>query len=208
MWREILLIGEIGEEVSLSQKPLIPSAFQLMKALSTLCKVYLRDKRLCFFIDGLDEFEGQDMDAAVFIEEIGSFPNVKVMVSSRPHPAFIAAFSTRPKMHLPDLTKSDILSYISDTVGSHPYLATLSELEPDIVADIVRQLEDKASGVFLWVVLACRSVVQGCHNYDTIEDLKARVDALPGELESLFEQMLTTIEPRWREDADQSLFRR
>lgn len=201
MWREILLIGESGEEVSQPQKHSIPSAFQLTKALSTLCKDHLREKKLCFFIDGLDEFEGQDMDVAAFIEKIGSFPNVKVIISSRPHPAFIAAFSTRPKMHLPDLTKSDILSYINDTVGSHPYLATLSELEPNIVVDIVRQLEDKASGVFLWVVLACRSVVQGCHNYDTIEDLKARVNALPGEVESLFEQMLTNIEPCWREDA-------
>ncbi|KAM0306896.1 hypothetical protein ACHAPM_001474 [Fusarium culmorum] len=205
MWQEVLLLGDKSEDHPQNQQLSMPSANQLMIALSTLCRTHLRDRKLCFFIDGLDEFEGQDMDAAAFIEEIGSFTNAKVIVSSRPHPAFVSLFSTKPRMNLPDLTKDDIASYIEATVGSHPYLSALSRIQPDVKREIVRLLADKASGVFLWVALACRSVLEGCHNYDTIEDIKARTEALPGEVERLFEQLLTTIQPCWRGEAVRTL---
>jgi hypothetical protein len=58
----------------------------------------------------------------------------------------------------------------------------LSQVEgPQATNEIVKELVEKASGVFLWVVLACRSVVEGLIAYDSTADIKARVDELPRE---------------------------
>lgn len=58
MWQEVLLSGDKSEDHPQNQQLSMPSANQLMIALSTLCKTHLRDTKFCFFIDGLDEFEG------------------------------------------------------------------------------------------------------------------------------------------------------
>ncbi|KAM0549435.1 hypothetical protein ACHAPJ_009421 [Fusarium lateritium] len=197
MWSETCYANEDNPLATLS----IPSVAEMTVALKSLCASCDANKKLCLLIDGIDEYEGQDLDVASFIREIGSFPNVKILVSSRPHPAFVSAFSRNPKMNLPDLTKHDIASYVDNNVTSHPYMVTLAQIEPDNVKAITTPLVDKAAGVFLWVVLACRSVVEGCDDYSTVSDLKARVDELPKEVEDLLQHLLDQINPRWEQEA-------
>jgi hypothetical protein len=74
----------------------------------------------------------------------------------------------------------------------------LSSLEPDESERLVSELRDKASGVFLWVVLACRSLIEGFAAFDSTAELRERVDELPRELEDLFQHMLEKIEPRYQ----------
>ncbi|KAF5578255.1 hypothetical protein FPCIR_11657 [Fusarium pseudocircinatum] len=186
-----------------NSKPLsVPSVAEMTGGLTNFCKTYLVDRKLFLLIDGLDEYEGSDLDTANFVEKLSMITNVKILVSSRPHPAFIAAFSKQPKLNLPDLTRDDITAYINDKVAAHPRLLELSQTEGlDSTEQIIEGLVDKASGVFLWVVLACRSVLEGLVAYDSISDIKARVAELPREVERLFEHMISRIEPRWRQEA-------
>ena len=182
-----------------------PSAAEMKVGLLKFCKEHLVDKSLFLAVDGIDEYEGTDLDVATFMQELGSFANVKILVSSRPHPAFFAAFSQKPKMNLPDLTKGDIIAYVNATVASHPHLITLSRIDPGASEEIVDELVGKSSGVFLWVVLACRSVVEGLISFDSLTDIRARVAELPKEVEDLLEHILTKIEPRYREEATKLL---
>ncbi|KAK0616843.1 hypothetical protein B0T14DRAFT_568415 [Immersiella caudata] len=77
-------------------------------------------------------------------------------------------------------------------------MESMCEDEPDAIKGILAEIIDKASGVFLWAVLACRSLLQGFAAYDYIQDLQKRIDELPPELEDLFRHMLGNTEPRYQ----------
>ncbi|CZR36091.1 uncharacterized protein FPRO_03649 [Fusarium proliferatum ET1] len=195
MWREACYNHQSYPELE------VPSIEEMANALKVLCSALHADKKIFFLIDGIDEYDGKDLDIARLISELESFPNVKILVSSRPHPAFMTTFGQKPKMNLQDLTKRDVATYIQDTVASHPYMRSLSHQSQYQVDRITQKLVQKASGVFLWVILSCRAVVEGCDDFCTITELEARVDELPKELEDLIEHMLENIDPRWKQDA-------
>ncbi|KAF5672526.1 hypothetical protein FHETE_3660 [Fusarium heterosporum] len=179
----------------------VPSLTEMEAALFHFCKPGNARKKLFLMIDGLDEYEGEDLDAARFITRLGAFPDVKILVSSRPLPAYVTAFSKSPRLNLQDLTRNDITSYVMDSITTHPYLITLSDIQLNVIDDLVQELVGKSSGVFLWVVLACRSVVEGCDDYCSFEELQARIDELPREVEHLLQHMLDKIKPEWRQEA-------
>jgi hypothetical protein len=173
----------------------IPSIDEMTTALFDYCASCNASKKLFFMIDGADEYEGGDLDAVKFITDLGRLPNIKILISSRPHPAYVADFEHTARLNLPDLTRGDIASYISESITTHPYLITLSEIQPNVVEELIEELVSKASGVFLWVVLACRSVVEGCNDYCSFSDLQTRIDELPREVEDLLQHMLNKIRP-------------
>ncbi|KAI1804865.1 hypothetical protein F4811DRAFT_570657 [Daldinia bambusicola] len=72
-------------------------------------------------------------------------------------------------------------------------------------ADKLEDLVDKSSGVFLWVKLACRSLILGFADYDRIHELQRRVEELPPELEEMFQHMLIRINKRHREQGSRLL---
>ncbi|KAF2450179.1 hypothetical protein P171DRAFT_438871 [Karstenula rhodostoma CBS 690.94] len=150
-----------------------------------------------FFVDGLDEFAGNHREGIEFIKKLTKIPNVKLLLSSRPIDSCVAAFSSKPNLRLQDLTESDITTYIQDTIRKHPYVAEFGLLTGSALDKLVEDLQKKASGVFLWVVLACRTLVDGFEAYDNAEELQRRVDALPEELEDLFRQILGRIPSRF-----------
>lgn len=99
---------------------------------------------------------------------------------------------------LQDLTRKDITTYVDDTIGTHPYFQELRASDPGGVEQILQDLVWKASGVFLWVVLACRFLLEGFAAFDYLDELRCRLDELPPDLESLFIHMLGRIEPRYQ----------
>jgi len=110
----------------------------------------------------------------------------------------VSAFNHLPQLHLHQLTRGDIIRYVQDTIGRHPYLLKLKHKHPPEVDQIINDMIDKSSGVFLWVVLACRSLLSGFTDCDRISELRSLVDELPGELQQMFEKMLSRIKGRHR----------
>ncbi|KAI8689150.1 HeLo domain-containing protein [Fusarium keratoplasticum] len=195
------LLPRSWEEINKSKgdRPNPPSKAELAAACGMISSGYNLKRRFCFFIDGLDEYVGNYLDGVIFVQRLYKNPHIKVIVSSRPIPICVDSFSSGPMLRLEDLTRSDISAYVQDTVGSHPYLERLLESGRVVVHNLLRQLIEKASGVFLWVVLACRSVLDGFAAYDRIEELQRRVDHLPPELEALFQHMLDQVDHRYHE---------
>lgn len=154
-----------------------------------------------FFIDGIDEFTGNHRDGISFVKSFITSANIKILLSSRPIDTCVAAFSSAPKLRVQDLTKPDIATYINDVVRSHPYVCESNCLSDATVEGLAEDIQSKASGVFLWVVLACRTLIEGFEAYDDAEELRRRVDELPPELEQLFRHILDGLPSRFVQQA-------
>ncbi|KAJ8130984.1 hypothetical protein O1611_g2643 [Lasiodiplodia mahajangana] len=178
----------------------IPSIGEMTQAFLALRHEHHMHK-FCFFIDGLDEYDGNLSEGIQFINNLASNSEVKVLVSSRPVSACFQAYSRKLKIQLQDLTRDDIKKYVDDILGGHPYVHDMLVVNASNITKIFADIVTKASGVFLWVVLACRSILQGLDAYDYPAELQRRVDELPPELERLFTHMLNKIEPRYRKQA-------
>jgi hypothetical protein len=70
--------------------------------------------RFCFFIDGLDEFDGEPRDLLLVIRDFSDSPSIKVCASNRPWQIFKDEFDKNPdrRLYLQDLTRSDIQVYV------------------------------------------------------------------------------------------------
>jgi hypothetical protein len=178
--------------------------FQLQKAFQNLIGLASPELKYCFFIDGLDEYEGPSEDIAQYFEDLSrDSVHVKFCISSRPWPVFQDIYHDTPGLRLQDLTKEDIKLYISDKLEGTKYMKQLLVEEPREAASLTTEILEKAAGVFLWVVLIVKSLVTGIRNGDGMSHLRSRLDNLPSDLETLFEYMLKSIDPLYMEEAAQ-----
>jgi len=197
-WREAL-----HTEPSRIAEP--PSPAELRQAFNILRDNALHVGSVCVVIDGLDEFDGDYHLGIELIQQLAKIPGIKTIVSSRPIPDCVAAFDQLPRLQLHHLNSADIRSYVNDSISSHRYMKALMARHPGEASEIMTDLVEKSSGVFLWVVLACRSLLAGFAAGDRISELRRRVDELPPELEEMFQHMLSKVEPRYRDQGAQLL---
>lgn len=199
MWREARASDSRSVELDL------PSKAEQQSAFDRLLMIQNHTRRFCFLIDGLDEYTGDYFEGINFLKRLTTNVNFKVVLSSRPIPECVDAFAGSPKLHLQKLTKDDISCYVNTTIHSQPYSKTLMGQDRERGERLVQGLIGKASGVFLWVVLACRSILEGFAAFDSIADLEGRVNELPPELEELFQHMLGRVPRRYQEQASKLL---
>jgi hypothetical protein len=175
--------------------------FELKGALD----VILSDtSRLFFFlIDGLDEFDGKSSELADYVLEVSNRSNVKICASSRPWLAFEDKFEGHPNLRVEDLTRLDILTYITGQFDTSKRFADLKTFKPHEAAMLIQQVADRATGVFLWVYVVTGSLMDGLQNGDNIAQLKQTLDSLPTELEELFERILHRLDPIYAKEASE-----
>ena len=161
--------------------------------------------RFCFFIDGLDEYEGDPNDVVSVLESLRSWPDVKLCVSSRPWNEFKDAFGRRsdPQLALEDLSREDIKIYVRDTLEKNPRFRAL-KVKDNRSQDLVQEIVQKARGVFLWVILVVKSLLTGLSNADRVGDLQRRLRGFPETLEKYFGHMIASVEPMYREQTAQA----
>jgi hypothetical protein len=159
--------------------------------------------KFCFFIDGLDEYEGDKEEMAEFFKSISSslMPHIKICVSGRPLVEFDEAFDGLPSLRLQDLTFPDITAYAESELAGNRRMHFLPEKER---APLVFEIVNKAAGVFLWVTLVVRLLLSGLRNRDGIYDLRRRLQELPSGLSALYSHMLNNVEPLYQEQASQT----
>ena len=149
-----------------------------------------------FFVDGLDEYEGEYSELIDVIQELAKHPNIKLCVSSRPHYVFKDAIGQDSKRHfvLENYTENDIREYVELCFEKNHQFQNLRKFDSK-ESSFIQEIVDIAQGVFLWVVLVSRSLQKGFTNADDIHDLQTRLRALPPTLEGVFRQMFNRIEP-------------
>lgn len=106
-------------------------------------------------------------------------PHIKVCVASRPWTEFETAFALNLAWMLcvHDLTRDDIHLYTAEIFGNDLIFQQLRKMDdrcPDLVEDVIKTAE----GVFLWVFLVVRSLLEGLSNADQISDPQKRLSQL------------------------------
>lgn len=153
------------------------------------------DIRICVFVDGLDEFESDQLDHHDLVEILLGLSKcqfIKVCVSSRPWNVFEKSLGRFPKLYMQELTRRDIQKFAEDRLTSHPSWDEI--LQGEEATFLVETITNRAHGVFLWVFLVTRLLREGLHNEDTFEELRDTLYSLPSDLEPFFKKMLDSVD--------------
>lgn len=177
----------------------LPDLIQGLTILGQQTKVPLK---LCLFIDGLDEYEGDFTNIAGILEMFSRTPNVKLCVSTQPSSVFEDIFSTSPGLKMQRLTLIDIKNYVKEELKTDERYQRLAKKEPIPTAELEQEVTASADGVFLWVRLVIELLLSGLGNGNGIDDLQSRLRALPTDLEKLYHHLLMNkIDPVFMDDA-------
>jgi len=198
------LFPERWEAYSLfSDDPHPWSRAELRRAFSLLADEDPTATKFCFFIDGLDEFDGDHSELNSLLRTVASSSHIKICVSSRPWTVFEDAFGNKSFLMLQDLTYQDIQLFVNSNFNENPSFAELEVREPIYAAALKERVCRKAEGVFLWVLLVVKSLLAGLVNGDRISDLERRLDLLPPDLADLYYKMLHSLDPFYYAHASQ-----
>ncbi|OCK82329.1 hypothetical protein K432DRAFT_349202 [Lepidopterella palustris CBS 459.81] len=183
----------------------VPEPWTLSE-LSQMFQKVMNEKtpKFCFFIDGLDEYEGDHSEMIQVLKGFLAWPDIKICLSSRPWNIFEDAFGQNidRKLYLQDLTREDIKLYAQSKFEESDIFQRLKKKDPRY-QDLVFEITDKAQGVFLWVFLVVRSLLEGLVNADRIPDLQRRLRQIPGDLERFFQYMLDSVDEIYQEQTVQ-----
>jgi hypothetical protein len=202
----------------------------LKRAIDNLLNVGNWPSKFCIFIDGLDEYAGSASDQDSLVQDLDKFaqcPYIKVCVSSRPWNVFQEAYgnNTSNNIILQEYNRGDLDIYITGNLEKNKRFRKLAADDPrapkfavEIRYVYLRKIIDanskcadsgsyrrKAQGVFLWVFLVVRSLLDGLSEDDDIAMLQSRLRALPPTLEEYFELMLRSIDPVYKRHTARAL---
>ena len=173
---------------------------RLLTCFSTIVKKISESHGICFFIDGLDEVEGDHYELIEIIVNLTDREGIKCCVSSRPEKPF-QDFGSSSMLRLQDLTRLDIKGYVWSKLRALPQIANLSAEGLDPKVRLLKSVVDKADGVFLWVELVVKHQIIGIRFNDSFEMLQQRLNSLPPKVEDLYSNMLERIDPAHHREA-------
>ncbi|KAJ4303181.1 hypothetical protein N0V90_002074 [Kalmusia sp. IMI 367209] len=166
-------------------------------------------KNMCFlfFIDGLDEIDERDensedvpdeQDLIGLLREIYNSHSVKICVSSRPWAAFESEFGIDSHLcfKMQDLNQADINKYVHDTLTDNETFQGLAHKDQRYFK-LAEELTNTAKGVFLWVHLATRILLEGITNSERFCDLQQRLRQLPKRIEDMYQYILDSIPSKY-----------
>ncbi|KAF3022571.1 hypothetical protein E8E14_013229 [Neopestalotiopsis sp. 37M] len=154
----------------------------------------LEPKKICLFVDGLDEFDGDHQEIIRFFKRIaqdGDRKSIKLCLSSRPWPVFEKAFEYAvPNLKLQDLTFQDMATYVADHLGQNIQIKQLICEKENVGDPLVRDIVNRAEGVFLWVRLVVRKILEIHGNEPDLTRIRVFLHSLPSDLDNLFDKLL------------------
>ena len=171
---------------------------QVRKAFSRLISSVLPEKyRLCFFIDGLDEYGessedgGQDIEHHELAMELKAWaqcPGVKILASSRP--GFDHHFDDSMRIRLHQFTRDDIFIFTSDLLRKHQNFKLIEDKHEALCWHVV----DRAEGVFLWARAVARLLHLSLSKRESLETMNSYLRGLPKAMEKLYASLLERLD--------------
>lgn len=161
--------------------------------------------RTCFFIDALDEHEGDYKKMGNFLRTLANSDHnspealIKVCVSSRPLNELADLFDDCPGFRVQDWTVRDINRVISERFKSHSRIRILLKDKAHIHAInlLIKKINKRADGVFLWVRLVIDDLSRGITNGESIQAFESHLSELPDNLNDFYRHMLSKIDRRY-----------
>ncbi|KAM6507918.1 hypothetical protein FSOLCH5_013117 [Fusarium solani] len=171
----------------------VPELATALRALATADHVPLK---ICFFIDGLDEYDSNHAELCKVLRDMAGSPHIKMCLSSRRWPVFERSFGStgQKSLDIHELTRGDIRKFVNDQLQAHErWTAEVSEEVSLEKAELVDRIVSQADGVFLWAFFVTRSLREGLSNAESIRSLNKRFGQLPSDLDQLFRHMLENV---------------
>ncbi|KAL8647788.1 MAG: hypothetical protein Q9210_005353 [Variospora velana] len=191
-------------DLGVARSPL-PMATWTDHRLLSLLKRFLDKKpsevSLCAFVDGLDEFVGDEDSILEVVRLFRETSRCKICVSSRPEQAFRQEFPTCYQLRAQDLNYKDIVLTANGRLISFLNESYHLPENDSAVASLVKLLIDKASGVFLWLDLMIKDLIRGSKNGDTFDELQLRLERTPDTINGMYARMLQGLDPLYKEEA-------
>jgi hypothetical protein len=176
---------------------------ELRRAFEVLVRKTRGRLSLFLVIDGLDKCEDDHEELVTLLQVAMSEPHVKLCLGSRPEQTFKDAFGSGPNLRMQDLTFPDIVAFVDDKLCKNRRFLLLKSREPQYAVSLIKSVASKSAGVFLWVSLVVRSLLEGMKNSDRIADLEKRLDQIPPELDNLYSEILASLDPFYLDHASQ-----
>ncbi|KAL2842430.1 hypothetical protein BJX68DRAFT_278355 [Aspergillus pseudodeflectus] len=162
------------------------------------------DFKFCFFIDGLDEYAGEEKDIIKLLETLSRCGHVKICVSSRPDRQYEDFLRRRRSpCDIARFTKEDMRRYINSRLASSSNWQRLAASDPSCL-EIIDEISARAAGVWLWVSLVTDDIVREAERSEQVATLRKIVDEFPNDLYSYFERMISRIPKLHREEMAQN----
>ena len=159
----------------------------LLKDILRLAISRIRKSKLRIFVDALDECdEDQVRNMVRFFE----FLTEQTFIS---HTGLLVCFSSR---HYPRITVTKKIEMILEDEAGHArdirhYISKELKLDPPAVHETLRnRILDRASGVFIWVVLAVQ-ILGKASDHGHVHNMEKKLNEIPDDIGQLFNSILS-----------------
>ncbi|RYP44696.1 hypothetical protein DL768_008867 [Monosporascus sp. mg162] len=177
-------------------------SWEVEESFRRLLAVCGKSIRMAIFIDGLDEFATPPDVVVSLINDLlpDSGKSVKVCVASRPLVEFDDAFHEQPSLQMHVLTEDDMAFFVRENLNKNRGFREMKGIYPGETEALVEEIVSKAQGVFLWVSLVINSLLTSLTYGDSIAELQATLERLPGDLSSLYDAIWQGIGEKSRRE--------
>lgn len=131
---------------------------ELKEALRLVLEKTSLSTKFCFFIDGLDEYNGDVQDVIDIVQSLGTSDHIKICASSRPWIEFKNSFAGPQKtLILQGFTRDEMVAFLRDKIAGNANFKSLKSIDPTC-EEIIDEIAARAKGVWLWVFLVSRDI--------------------------------------------------
>ena len=161
--------------------------------------------RVCFLIDAIDEHDGHHARMCKFLHDICSLPGAtsvfKVCAASRPENDLRDLFRNDLTISIHDWTRGDMQRFVSQEFSLHPRWKTiLVGNDTTIAVRLENDIVSRARGVFLWVRLIIRELLEGLTNGYTLLELEMQTNEFPNDIDEFFAHIIKKIDKKFYEE--------
>ncbi|KAF2685810.1 hypothetical protein K458DRAFT_387765 [Lentithecium fluviatile CBS 122367] len=124
-------------------------------------------------------------------------------VASHNWPEFSDVLSQGPHIRMEELTKTGITTFVKGSFSARGRSRDLRPISPSECEELMNSIVEKAQGVFLWVILVVKNLVNHLDKRKrmNMKDLQDMVDDLPTEINAFYARIWNNIEPTDKETA-------
>ncbi|KAI8716496.1 hypothetical protein NCS52_00943700 [Fusarium sp. LHS14.1] len=155
--------------------------------------------KFCFFIDGLDEYDGEEEDVVSFLTFFSEskLADIKICASSRPRQVFKPFQDSVYSLAVQDFTSEDMKTHARQRLQMNEKFRALGASQPGC-EELMAQIAQQSQGVWLWVFLITRDLVHAVNRNEGFSTLQRILRLFPPDLEAYFEHIIEGIKPVFR----------
>jgi hypothetical protein len=178
---------------------------ELLEVYRRISEQHSLPSRYCFFIDGLDEYDGKEEDMVESLRFLSNTTSreIKICVSSRPRTLFTRIFNDSGRtLIMQEYTWKDMTTYVQKKLCESDAFKALDVTQKES-RRMVNDIAEHAQGVWLWVYLVISALIQAMNRNESFRSLQKILLELPSELEGVFQHITDSVEKRYRKQMAQ-----